>query len=162
MLGGARLSILFFPRVTCGSGVLWIPLALMPSPECVPFAQRFLASCFAGLFRPRAKAPVQLAEFERQLFGCPKCPPLSLTRAPRSGGSLLKSFCDEVLGGGTSLASLYGYLDLTQAGARKPEAPRQSGDAPRQALLMLRPTCQAAAAAAKARLGTCDDRLLIH
>ncbi|CAJ1447428.1 unnamed protein product [Effrenium voratum] len=103
----------------------------MPSPECVPFAQRFLASCFAGLFRPRAKAPVQLAEFERQLFGCPKCPPLSLTRAPRSGGSLLKSFCDEVLGGGTSLASLYGYLDLTQA------------------LLMLRPTCQAAAAAAK-------------
>lgn len=49
-----------------------------------------------------------------------------------SGGSwLLRSFCDEVLGGGASLGSLYAYLDLTEA------------------LLMLRPACRAIAAAAK-------------
>jgi len=48
-----------------------------------------------------------------------------------SGSSLLRSFCDEVLGGGASLGSLYAYLDLTEA------------------LLMLRPACRALAAAAK-------------
>eukprot|EP00435_Cladocopium_sp_Y103_P050578 s435_g15.t1 len=49
-----------------------------------------------------------------------------------SGSSwLLRSFCDEVFGGGASLGSLYAYLDLTEA------------------LLMLRPACRAIAAAAK-------------
>ncbi|CAE7931212.1 unnamed protein product, partial [Symbiodinium necroappetens] len=48
------------------------------------------------------------------------------------GDSLLKSFCDEVLGGGASLGSLYAYLNLSEA------------------LLVLRPTCRALASASKA------------
>lgn len=77
--------------------------SLLPRPDC-----------FSGIFE--------------LLRGSSHVPPPS---SGESSGSLLRSFCDEVLGGGASLGSLYAYLDLTQA------------------LLMLRPTCRAIAAAAK-------------
>eukprot|EP00438_Fugacium_kawagutii_P020951 Skav211842 [mRNA] locus=scaffold305:793478:797902:+ [translate_table: standard] len=70
--------------------------------------------------------------------------------SPKSEPSwLLWSFCDEVLGGGASLGSLYAYLDLTEVAVAGDGDGHCSGLC--EALLLLRPTCRAIAAAAKVR-----------
>ncbi|CAE7269688.1 unnamed protein product [Symbiodinium natans] len=81
-------------------------------------------TAFARLFEPSRSGGGRPAE--RPQTAQRRCPP------PPPGDSLLKSFCDEVLGGGASLGSLYAYLNLSEA------------------LLVLRPTCRALALASKA------------